>query len=143
MSWTGTRPDIQNLQGVGLTMHVCLRITAQLRSGLRQVVADPGDKFHNLPVNHSLVQAGDFRVFFADYNYVSPDGDVVLVKPETFPDQPFYPVAFHCRAYFSGGGDTQPPVIELVGPDKNDEIRRKITTAPGITFLKKGPFGYS
>lgn len=143
MCWTDIPLDIQNLQTAWLMMPGCLRITGQQGSGLRHVFADPVDKFHNLPVNHGLVQGGYVCIFFADYNNISPDGDAVLVQPETFPDQPFYPVAFHCRTDFSGGGDTQTPVSEMVGPDKNNEIRRKITTAPGITFLKKGPFGYS
>jgi len=67
----------------------------------------------------------------------------MLIKPEAFPYQPFYPVAFHCRADFSGNSDSQTPGGEIIGPDKNNETRRKITTAPGITFLKKGPSGDS
>jgi hypothetical protein len=76
---------------------------------LWQTCADSGHEFHDFPVDQILVETAKTGLFFADHDNIGPDEDIMLIQPEAFPYQPFYPVAFHCRADFSGNSNSQTP----------------------------------
>jgi hypothetical protein len=107
---------------------------------LRLTAADPADEFHDFPVDQVLGKALRVCLFLADHNDIGLKRNNVLIESEAFPDKSFYPVAFYRVTDFSGSRNPHSPSGKVIGPDKNNETGGKITTAPGITFLKKGPF---
>lgn len=124
------------------SLQICLIRMNGSGSDKRRAVADPVQNFHDFPVNRLLVKAVHFYPILANHDNIGLDRDIMLVQPEAFSYQSFDPVALHRRTDFSGCGNSQPPIGEITCPDKNDKAGREIATAPGITFLKKGPFGY-
>jgi len=67
------------------------------------------------------------------------------MKTKKFPDQPFDPVPTNSFSHFLAHRKTEAPGVFVFRTFQNDkdEIRRKITTAPIITFEKVGPFRYA
>jgi hypothetical protein len=77
---------------------------------------------------------------FGNYHIVDPGRDTILLETEKLPHNPFDAVTLDTVSHFLAYGKTQSPgILVLPVADKDDEMGRKIPTAPRVTRLKLGP----
>jgi hypothetical protein len=77
---------------------------------------------------------------FGNYHIVDPGRDMILMETEELPHNTLDAVALDTVAHFLAHGKAQSPGIAVLPmSDKEDEMRRKIPTAPRVTHLKLGP----
>jgi hypothetical protein len=90
--------------------------------------------------NLSVDKCKGSNIPFGNYHIVDPGGDTILMETKKLPYNPLDAVTLDTVAHFFAHGKAQSPgTIVLPVVDKEDEMRRKIPTAPRVTRLKLGP----
>jgi hypothetical protein len=85
-------------------------------------------------------QAAQRSVPPGNHDDVQARRQLVAVEAETFPHEPFGPIAHHGRATFAADGQAKSPWFGIAPwKNYNDPLRRKKAAALGIAALEMGP----